>query len=140
MAVDSPCFHGTMQTLKGTGIKALEIPTDPLTGVSPAALEMALEQWPVRAILLTPNCNNPLGYIMPDAHKQRLLTLAQRHDAAIIEDDVTATSPITTRGRAPSSRSTKTAACCCAARFQNAGAGAAGGLDRARPLPSGCCT
>lgn len=49
---------------------------------------MALEQWPVKAILLTPNCNNPLGYIMPDAHKQRLLTLAQRHDAAIIEDDV----------------------------------------------------
>ena len=88
VAVDSPCFHGTMQTLKGLGIKALEIPTDPLTGVSPAALEMALEQWPVKAILLTPNCNNPLGYIMPDAHKQRLLTLAQRHDAAIIEDDV----------------------------------------------------
>ncbi|RTF81591.1 PLP-dependent aminotransferase family protein [Serratia marcescens] len=88
VAVDSPCFHGTMQTLKGLGIKALEIPTDPLTGVSLAALEMALEQWPVKAILLTPNCNNPLGYIMPDAHKQRLLTLAQRHDAAIIEDDV----------------------------------------------------
>ncbi|MFE0781802.1 aminotransferase-like domain-containing protein, partial [Serratia bockelmannii] len=88
VAVDSPCFHGTMQTLKGLGIKALEIPTDPLTGVSLAALEMALEQWPIKAILLTPNCNNPLGYIMPDAHKQRLLTLAQRHDAAIIEDDV----------------------------------------------------
>ncbi|CAI0901397.1 aminotransferase-like domain-containing protein [Serratia entomophila] len=88
VAVDSPCFHGTMQTLKGLGMKALEIPTDPLTGVSLEALEMALEQWPIKAILLTPNCNNPLGYIMPDAHKKRLLMLAQRHDAAIIEDDV----------------------------------------------------
>ncbi|WP_061797667.1 aminotransferase-like domain-containing protein [Serratia ficaria] len=88
VAVDSPCFHGTMQTLKGLGIRALEIPTDPLDGISLAALEMALEQWPVKAILLTPNCNNPLGYIMPEANKRRLLTLAQRHDAAIIEDDV----------------------------------------------------
>ncbi|AHG21746.1 GntR family transcriptional regulator [Chania multitudinisentens RB-25] len=88
VAVDSPCFHGTMQTLKGLGMKALEIPTDPLTGISLEALEMALDQWPVKVILLTPNCNNPLGYIMPDAHKKRLLTLAQRCDVAIIEDDV----------------------------------------------------
>jgi DNA-binding transcriptional MocR family regulator len=88
VAVDSPCFHGTMQTLKGLGMKALEVPTDPLTGISLEALEMALDQWPIKAILLTPNCNNPLGYIMPEARKQRLLTLAQRHDVAIIEDDV----------------------------------------------------
>ncbi|VEI17823.1 Uncharacterized HTH-type transcriptional regulator yjiR [Serratia plymuthica] len=88
VAVDSPCFHGTMQTLKGLGMKALEVPTDPLTGISLEALEMALDQWPIKAILLTPNCNNPLGYIMPEARKQRLLTLAKRHDVAIIEDDV----------------------------------------------------
>jgi len=88
VAVDSPCFHGTMQTLKGLGMKALEVPTDPLTGISLEALEMALDQWPIKAILLTPNGNNPLGYIMPEARKQRLLTLAQRHDVAIIEDDV----------------------------------------------------
>ncbi len=87
---DLPALRRQQQAAPGAlvGIKALEIPTDPLTGVSLAALEMALEQWPIKAILLTPNCNNPLGYIMPDAHKQRLLTLAQRHDAAIIEDDV----------------------------------------------------
>lgn len=88
VAVDSPCFHGTMQTLKGLGMKALEIPTDPLTGISLEALELALEQWPVKTILLTPNCNNPLGYIMPEERKQRLLTLAQRYDVTIIEDDV----------------------------------------------------
>ena len=130
VAVDSPCFHGTMQTLKGLGIKALEIPTDPLTGVSLAALEMALEQWPVKAILLTPNCNNPLGYIMPDAHKQRLLTLAQRHDAAIIEDDVYGDIAY----HYPRPRTIKSFDED-GLVFQNAGAGAAGGLDRARPLP-----
>src|SRR5471032_3206645 len=88
VAVDSPSFHGAMQTLKGLGMKALEIPTDPITGISLEALEMALEQWPIKAIQLTPNCNNPLGYIMPEARKKGLLRLAQRYDIAIIEDDV----------------------------------------------------
>lgn len=88
VAVDSPSFHGAMQTLKGLNMKALEIPTDPITGISLDALELALEQWPIKAIQLTPNCNNPLGYIMPEARKRALLTLAQRFDVAIIEDDV----------------------------------------------------
>lgn len=88
VAVDSPSFHGVMQALKGFGMKALELPTDPLSGISLDALEMALEQWPIKAIQLTPNCNNPLGYIMPEANKRALLALAQRFDVAIIEDDV----------------------------------------------------
>ncbi|MFS2156456.1 PLP-dependent aminotransferase family protein [Pseudomonas sp. Pseusp122] len=88
VAVDSPSFFGAMQTLKGLGMKALEIPTDPITGISLEALELALDQWPIKAIQLTPNCNNPLGYIMPEARKRALLTLAQRYDVAVIEDDV----------------------------------------------------
>ncbi len=88
VAVDSPSFHGVMQALKGFGMKALELPSDPLTGISLEALELALEQWPIKAIQLTPTCNSPLGYIMPEANKRALLTLAQRYDVAIIEDDV----------------------------------------------------
>jgi DNA-binding transcriptional MocR family regulator len=88
VAVDSPSFFGAMQTLKGLGMKALEIPTDPLIGISLEALELALEQWPIKVIQLTPSCNNPLGYVMPEDRKRALLTLAQRFDVAIIEDDV----------------------------------------------------
>lgn len=88
VAVDSPSFHGAMQTLKGMGMKVIEIPTDPVVGISLEALEMALDQWPIKAIQLTPTCNNPLGYNMPNERKKALLTLAQRYDVAIIEDDV----------------------------------------------------
>ncbi|WP_027966021.1 PLP-dependent aminotransferase family protein [Halomonas halocynthiae] len=88
VAVDSPSFYGTMQILKASGLKALEIPTDPQTGISLEALEMALEQWPIRAIQVTPTYNNPLGYTMPEARKQALFQLAQRFDVAIIEDDI----------------------------------------------------
>ena len=43
-----------MQALKGFGMKALELPTDPINGISLEALEMALEQWPIKLIQLTP--------------------------------------------------------------------------------------
>ncbi|MGC3874911.1 PLP-dependent aminotransferase family protein [Halomonas sp. GXIMD04776] len=88
VAVDSPSFYGTMQILKASGLKALEIPTDPRTGISLEALELALEQWPIRAIQVTPTCNNPLGYTMPEPRKRALVALAQRFDVAIIEDDI----------------------------------------------------
>lgn len=88
VAVDSPSFYGTMQILKANGLKALEIPTDPQTGISLEALELALEQWPIRAIQITPTYNNPLGYTMPEARKRALFQLAQRFDVAIIEDDI----------------------------------------------------
>ena len=70
------------------GVKVIEIPTDPETGISVEALELALEQWPIKGIILVPNCNNPLGFIMPDARKRAVLSLAQRHDIVIFEDDV----------------------------------------------------
>lgn len=88
VAVDSPSFYGTMQILKANGLKALEIPTDPQTGISLEALELALEQWPVRAIQVTPTYNNPLGYTLPEDRKRALVALAQRFDVAIIEDDI----------------------------------------------------
>lgn len=88
IAVESPSFHGIMQTLRGFGIRAIEIPTDSVTGISLEALELAFEQWPIKAVMVVPNCNNPLGFIMPEARKRALLTLAQRFDVAVIEDDV----------------------------------------------------
>ncbi|WP_097460793.1 aminotransferase-like domain-containing protein [Mangrovitalea sediminis] len=88
IAVDSPSFYGVMQIVRALGLKVVEIPTDPENGISLEALELALEQWPIKALQVTPTFNNPLGYTMPDARKQQLLTLAQRFDIAIIEDDI----------------------------------------------------
>ncbi|WP_020679845.1 PLP-dependent aminotransferase family protein [Marinobacterium rhizophilum] len=88
VAVDSPSFYGSMQAIKAFGLKAMEIPTDPVTGISLEALELALEKWPIRVIQVTPTCNNPLGYTMPEENRRRLLSLAQRFDVAIIEDDI----------------------------------------------------
>ena len=88
VAIESPSFYGSMQAIKGSNLKVMEIPTNPETGLSLEALELALDQWPIKAILLTPTCNNPMGYIMPEANKKRLYQLAQGYDIAIIEDDI----------------------------------------------------
>lgn len=88
VAIDSPSFYGSTQAIKSLGLKALEIPTHPETGISIEALEMAIEQWPVKAIQVTPTCNNPLGYTMPEGRRKELLRLAQQYDLPIIEDDI----------------------------------------------------
>lgn len=88
VAVDSPSFYGSLQAIRANSMKTLEIPTDPKTGISLEALELALEQWPIRAIQVTPTSNNPMGYTMPVEHKKRLIKIANEHDIIIIEDDI----------------------------------------------------
>lgn len=88
VAIESPSFYGSIQAIKAANLKAMEIPTHAETGLSLEALELALDQWPIKSILLTPTCNNPMGYSMPEAHKKRLYQLAQSYDIAIIEDDI----------------------------------------------------
>ncbi|MGB0733841.1 MAG: PLP-dependent aminotransferase family protein, partial [Pontibacterium sp.] len=88
VAIDSPCYFGAAQTIEVCGLKALEIPTHPETGISIEALELALEQWPIKAIAITPTCNNPLGYTVPDEHKARIVELCNKYDIALIEDDI----------------------------------------------------
>lgn len=88
IVMESPGFFGSLQAVEASGLKALEIPCHPETGMSMEALELALEQWPVKAILTTPTFNNPVGHTLPDSHKQRMLALAKQYDIPIIEDDI----------------------------------------------------
>ena len=88
VAVESPTYYGLLQTIESLGLKALEIPTHPREGISLEALQLALEQWPVKACIVVPNFSNPLGYRMPDARRRQLVDLLASHEVAIIEDDV----------------------------------------------------
>ncbi|MBJ7537415.1 PLP-dependent aminotransferase family protein [Marinomonas transparens] len=88
IAIESPSFYGSMQAIKAANLKVMEIPTHPETGMSLEALELALDQWPIKAIFVTPTCNNPMGYTMPDDKKEKLYRLAQNYNIAIVEDDI----------------------------------------------------
>jgi DNA-binding transcriptional MocR family regulator len=88
IAVESPTYYGLLQVLESLGLRALEIPTSPHTGMSIEALELALQtHGRIAAVALVPNFQNPLGCVMPDDHKQRLVELCERFEVPVIEDD-----------------------------------------------------
>lgn len=88
IAVESPCYYGFLQLASTIGLKVIEIPTDPETGISVEALQLALSQWPIRLISLTSRFSNPSGALIPTRRQQQLVELANRYDVGIIEDDI----------------------------------------------------
>ena len=88
IAVESPTFFGILQAIEVRGLRALEIPCSPHTGISIEALELAARNEPrLKAVVVVPELQMPLGARMPDAHKARLVALCAAHGAALIEDD-----------------------------------------------------
>jgi DNA-binding transcriptional MocR family regulator len=77
-----------LQIIESLGLKALEIPTHPREGISLEALQVALEQTPVQACLLTPTFNNPLGSCMSDERKKKLVEMLAAREIPLIEDDI----------------------------------------------------
>ena len=69
IAVESPTYFGFLQLIESLNMKALEIPTDSRDGISLEVLQKALRMQPVKACLITPNFQNPLGSCMPDANE-----------------------------------------------------------------------
>lgn len=88
VAVESPGFYGLFQLLESLGLQALEIPSSAQTGLSPDALELALQHWDVQALVVSPCYATPTGACMPEANKQRLLAITQKQNIPIIEDDI----------------------------------------------------
>ncbi|ASK79366.1 hypothetical protein CF386_09900 [Paraphotobacterium marinum] len=88
IAIPNPCFFGYINIAKALDLKILGIPMDCFQGIHINILEKYLENWPIKAILLTPNFSNPLPCIMSDSHKKKLVSLSQKFDVPIIEVDV----------------------------------------------------
>ncbi len=88
VAIESPTFYGLLHVIESLGLQALEIPTDPISGISLSALSLAFEQWDVKACVLIPNYGNPLGHCMSDIDKRQLVTLAKKAKVQLIEDDI----------------------------------------------------
>lgn len=88
VALESPTYYGFLQILQSLGLRALEIPTHPRTGISLDALELALAEHPVKAVLMMANVSNPIGATMSDAAKKRLVELLAANKVPLIEDHI----------------------------------------------------
>ncbi|MBL8429063.1 MAG: PLP-dependent aminotransferase family protein [Dechloromonas sp.] len=88
VAVESPAYYLMLQLLETLGLKALEIPTDPRTGMSVEALDMATRNGGIAACLIVANGSNPLGCVMPDDRKRQFSALTAARGVVVIEDDI----------------------------------------------------
>ena len=88
IAVESPTYYGLLQILEGLGMRALEIPCSPHSGISLEALELAAQTYDsIKAVVVVPTLQNPLGSIMPDANKAALVRWCETRGIVLIEDD-----------------------------------------------------
>lgn len=88
VAVEVPTYFGVLQAVEQLGLRAIEVPAHARTGLDLDSLENVLKRTSVRAVIAQPNVSNPLGALMSDEAKERLVALATRHDVPLIEDDV----------------------------------------------------
>lgn len=88
VAIENPCFYGALQVIERLKLKAVAIATDPQHGMDLDELERALETWPVKACWMMTNQQNPVGCTLTKEKKQRLVAMLEKHDVALIEDDV----------------------------------------------------
>lgn len=88
VAIESPAYFGVLQMIENLRMRALEIPCLPGLGMDLDALEEALASQRIKACLVIPTISNPLGSVMSDAAKQRLVEMLARREIPLIEDDL----------------------------------------------------
>lgn len=88
IAIESPTYFAIFQVMESHGLKVVEIPTDPVTGVDLDYLEQAIPRFDIKACLFVNNFSNPLGSCMPDEKKKKLVEMLAEKQIPLIEDDI----------------------------------------------------
>jgi DNA-binding transcriptional MocR family regulator len=88
VAVESPTYYGILHSIESMGLKVLELPTCTQTGLDLDAFEEKVRKFSVKAIILTPSFQNPLGSLMSDEAKEKVVQICSKLSIAVIEDDI----------------------------------------------------
>jgi DNA-binding transcriptional MocR family regulator len=88
VAVESPTYFGVLQAIESMGLKTVELPTDPQTGLMLEVLEDMVNRNKISVCLFMPNYNNPIGSCMPDENKKALVEMLAKKEIPLIEDDI----------------------------------------------------
>lgn len=88
VAIESPTYFAIFQVMESHGLKVVEIPTDPVTGMDVNYLERVIPKFNIKACLVVSNFNNPLGSCMPDEKKKHLVEMLAKQNIPLIEDDI----------------------------------------------------
>lgn len=88
VAIESPTYFGIFQAMESLGLKVVEVPTHPESGVDLNYLESAIGKFNIKACLFVTNFNNPIGSCMPEENKKYLVDMLAKKEIPLIEDDI----------------------------------------------------
>ncbi|HEV8505409.1 MAG TPA: PLP-dependent aminotransferase family protein [Chitinophagaceae bacterium] len=88
VAVECPVYFGIYQAAESLGLKVVEITSCSINGIELDCLEEAIGNYSIKACIVVPNFNNPLGSCMPDENKKKLVDIITKHNIPLIEDDI----------------------------------------------------
>ena len=88
VAVECPTYFGIYQAAESLGLKVVEITSCSINGIELDCLEEAIKNYSIKACIVVPNFNNPLGSCMPDENKKKLVDIITKHTIPLIEDDI----------------------------------------------------
>jgi DNA-binding transcriptional MocR family regulator len=88
IAVESPTYYNTLLMLEAHDRRVVAIPTHPTEGICLDSLEKVFERRSVAACLFSANAQNPLGFTLSRAAKQRIVELSARYGIPLIENDI----------------------------------------------------
>jgi len=88
IAVESPTYYAILHAIERMGMRAIEIPTNSKTGMDVDYLASILISENIAACMVMPNFHNPLGIVMPEENKKKLVAMMTQAKKPIIESAV----------------------------------------------------
>lgn len=88
IAVETPGYFGSLQILESLHMDVLPVPSSCEDGIHTEALQQALEDYPIKALLLVPSYSNPNGSCLSEARRRSIVELLSNYGVPLIEDDV----------------------------------------------------
>ncbi|PIP89149.1 MAG: hypothetical protein COW01_00220 [Bdellovibrionales bacterium CG12_big_fil_rev_8_21_14_0_65_38_15] len=86
--IEDPTYYMYFKLLRSLGLNALAVSSHANDGISISEVERALKKEKIAAILVQPNFSNPLGSVMPDEAKKRLIEISRKAKVPLIQDDI----------------------------------------------------
>lgn len=87
IAVEDPVYHGLIRVFSRAGAELLPVAVDQ-GGLDVNALEGTLERHHPRMLIVTPSFQNPTGATLSLERRKRIVSLAQRYGAVLVENDI----------------------------------------------------
>ncbi|MFI5185887.1 MAG: PLP-dependent aminotransferase family protein [Chitinophagales bacterium] len=88
VAIECPTYFGIYQAVENLGLKVVEVSSCTINGIELDCLQKAINKCNIKACIVVPNFNNPLGSCMPDENKKKLVEMITKHNIPLIEDDI----------------------------------------------------